>query len=395
MSLKKQLNLYIWIWVLYLLQGIIYPEGIIGQVLFLVIMGYSFLMMLKVITLKNQPRFITSLTILVALYFIYGVIRIVTGIGQEPLFEEYSTITYIKTYMLSLCPIYVFYYCARKGIIDEEWFRKYVFLFMILTIVMFLDNQFRRIILLDSDEITNNVAYNFVAMLPICLFWQKKPLVQYLLIVVSALFVLISMKRGAILIFSISVIPFLYRTFKNSSKKMKSAVLLGIFLLCIAMFVAVQRMIDSSDLFRLRIEQTMEGNSSNRDIIYEALWNEFSNNYSAVDYLLGRGADASIEISGKFAHNDWLETVVDQGLVGIIIFLVFWSSMLKTQLKMKKGKLATTALLIIFVSGFIRTFFSMSIGQMPIYYTAVLGYCIYEYSLEIAIKRKNKIKTLK
>lgn len=376
MDLKKELNLYTWVWVLYLLQGIVYPAGLIGQALFLVIMGYSLYIMMKVMSLKNKPRFMTFLTLLVALYFIYGVLRILVGPPSATMFEEYSTITYIKTYLLSLSPIYVYYYFAYKSVLDEEWFRKNVFVFMGLAIVIFLDSQLQAQLLTGDEEITNNSAYSFVAMLPICLFWQKKPIIQYSLIIVAALLVLLSMKRGAILVFVISIIPFLFRTFKNSSKKGKVAVIVGILLLAFITYSAVERLMDSSDLFRLRIEQTMEGKTSNRDLIYEALWDEFSNNYSGGDYLLGRGADATIGITGKFAHNDWLETLIDQGVIGVVVFLLFWLSMFSTWIRMKKGQLATTALLIIFISGFIRTFFSMSIGQMPFYYTAVLGYCI-------------------
>lgn len=376
MDFKKELNLYTWVWVLYLLQGIVYPAGLIGQALFLVIMGYSLYIMMKVMSLKNKPRFMTFLTLLVALYFIYGVLRILVGPPSATMFEEYSTITYIKTYLLSLSPIYVYYYFAYKSVLDEEWFRKNVFVFMGLAIVIFLDSQLQAQLLTGDEEITNNSAYSFVALLPICLFWQKKPIIQYSLIIVAALLVLLSMKRGAILVFVISIIPFLFRTFKNSSKKGKVAVIVGILLLAFITYSAVERLMDSSDLFRLRIEQTMEGKTSNRDLIYEALWDEFSNNYSGGDYLLGRGADATIGITGKFAHNDWLETLIDQGVIGVVVFLLFWLSMFSTWLRMKKGQLATTALLIIFISGFIRTFFSMSIGQMPFYYTAVLGYCI-------------------
>lgn len=376
MDLKKQLNLYTWIWVLYLLQGIIYPAGLLGQFFFLLIIGYSLYIMLKVISLKNKPRFMFFLTLLVAFYFIYGIVRIISGPPKAIMFEEYTTITYIKTYLLSLSPIYVYYYFARKEVINDSWFRKFVFVFMIMAIVVFFDSQFQTQLLTGEDEITNNSAYSFVAMLPICLFWQKKPLIQYLLIIVAALFVLISMKRGAILVFVISVIPFLYRTFKSSKKRGKAAVLIGVILLAFLTYSAVERLMDSSDLFRLRIEQTMEGKTSNRDLIYEALWDEFSNNFSGIDYLFGKGADATIGITGKFAHNDWLETLIDQGIIGVTVFLLFWLSMLFTWIRMEKGQFATTALLIIFISGFIRTFFSMSIGQMPFYYTAVLGYCL-------------------
>ena len=274
--------------------------------------------------------------------------------------------------------------------LDEQWFRKYAFVFLFLSIAIFLENQLKEQFLTGDQEITNNCAYSFVALLPIFLFWQKKPLVQYILIIIAALFVLISMKRGAILIFVISVIPFLLRTYKSSNKKGKVAVIFGVLLLFSITYYAVQKMMDSSDLFRLRIEQTMEGKTSNRDLIYESLWDEFSHNYSGIEFLMGRGADATIVITGgKYAHNDWLETVIDQGVLGVTVFVLFWFSMFITFIKMKKNQLVKTALLIIFISGFTRTFFSMSIGQMPIFFTSVLGYCLFSYSQQATLQRKS------
>lgn len=388
MGYEGQLKVYTWVWILYQLQGIIYPAGLIGQMLFLIIMAYSIFVMMNVIALKNKPKIFTFLTLLVVLYSIYGILRIIQGPVRSVYVEDYSTLTYIKTYLLSLSPIYVFYYFSYKNALNEDWFRKYAFVFLIMSIMIYLHNQLQVRVLTGNDEITNNAAYGFVALLPLSLFWYKKPIIQYILIGVAAIFTLVSMKRGAILVFAISVIPILVASLKNSKAKTKFLAFVGIFAFVYITYTTVEDLISTSDLFALRLEQTLEGQSSNRDIIYEELWAAYKN-YDPFEAVFGRGADASIAIAGKLAHNDWLETLIDQGLLGTLVFLLFWLSMLRTYFKYEKNSVVSTALLVIFLSSFSRTWFSMSIGQMPIYFTAVLGYCLLKEN------KKENLKSIK
>lgn len=372
----QYLNFYTWAWILYLLQGIVYPSGIIGQMLFLIIIAFGFYAMIKVLSQKKNPKFFLFLTILVLMYTVYGIALILKGpVRGAAQVDDYSTLTYLKTYLLSLTPIYVYYFFSNKKILSESWLRKYSFVFLLLSVAVFLHNQMQMQALTGNDEITNNASYGFVALLPISIFWSKKPIVQYLIIGIAAIFTLVSMKRGAILVFTLSVLPIIVASLKNSNTKTKVFTFLGVLVFVYVIYITIQDLISTSDLFALRIEQTLEGKSSNRDIIYEELWSAFGD-YNVFDSLFGRGADASISIAGKLAHNDWLETLIDQGLAGILVFFMFWMSMLHTFFQTKKGTIASLAILVIFISGFSRTWFSMSIGQMSIYYTAVLGYCL-------------------
>lgn len=372
----QYLNFYTWAWILYLLQGIVYPSGIIGQMLFLIIIAFGFYAMFNVLFQKKNPIFFKFLTLLVLMYTVYGIALILKGpVRGAAQVDDYSTLTYLKTYLLSLTPIYVYYYFSCKKILSESWLRKYSFVFLLLSVAVFLHNQMQMQALTGNDEITNNASYGFVALLPISIFWSKKPIVQYLIIGIAAIFTLVSMKRGAILVFTLSVLPIIVASLKNSNTKTKVFTFLGVLVFVYVIYITIQDLISTSDLFALRIEQTLEGKSSNRDIIYEELWSAFGD-YNVFDSLFGRGADASISIAGKLAHNDWLETLIDQGLAGILVFFLFWMSMLHTFFQTKKGTIASLAILVIFISGFSRTWFSMSIGQMSIYYTAVLGYCL-------------------
>ena len=105
----------------------------------------------------------------------------------------------------------------------------------------------------------------------------------------------------------------------------------------------------------------------------------FSDHANLLAFLFGNGANATITIVGKNAHNDWLEILINQGLVGGLLFAYFWYVFFRTcKIAYNRGKTDEIglSLTIIFIICFTKTFFSMSITDMNIYMTSVLGYCL-------------------
>ena len=92
--------------------------------------------------------------------------------------------------------------------------------------------------------------------------------------------------------------------------------------------------------------------------------------------MLGSGANATINIAGNYAHNDWLEIAVNNGLIGIVIYVVYWISLFKTcrnaKLYPKYYLILTTFIIIVFM----ETLFSMSYNSQPIYITSVLAWVL-------------------
>lgn len=121
--------------------------------------------------------------------------------------------------------------------------------------------------------------------------------------------------------------------------------------------------------------QTLEGNSSGRDSIYSILWYEFLENGSLFYCLFGFGADATISIAGNFAHNDWLELLINNGLLGIVLYVGYWwrFASLKNKIEEENTRCAAVAFCITF---FMLSLYSMSYGAMDIFVTMGFGYCI-------------------
>ena len=132
------------------------------------------------------------------------------------------------------------------------------------------------------------------------------------------------MKRGVILIGAVSSIILLYTNIKNSSRGTK----LLFAVLTIAIIVGISKyigyMMENSAYFTARIEQTLEGDASGRDIIYTNLWNALLYESRPFYFYFGRGADSTLRVAGSFAHQDWLETFCNNGLIGVLILFYFF-----------------------------------------------------------------------
>jgi hypothetical protein len=132
-------------------------------------------------------------------------------------------------------------------------------------------------------------------------------------------------------------------------------------------------------LFNSRITDTKEGNSSNRDLLYSQFWNIIKNETNPFIMIFGRGANATVRILGSYAHQDWLETLINNGIIGAIILIYFYLSIFKTAIKSFNRfslPMSYSFLTLAFII-FCKTLFSMSIQGMFMYEGLLLGYFTY------------------
>ena len=156
-------------------------------------------------------------------------------------------------------------------------------------------------------------------------------------------------------------------------------------------YYVVEYFFSTSDFFKDRFEKTLEGYSSNRDILYDILWNHFIYDTNALQFFFGSGANATLEVMGQYAHNDWLEIAINQGLMGVMVFFVYWVAAYKDWKRAPKNEAYTIAMGLIFLAYFLKTFFSMSYGDMQYYATMALGYCLAKVSEHRVLKSKKSI----
>ena len=118
---------------------------------------------------------------------------------------------------------------------------------------------------------------------------------------------------------------------------------------------------EQNEYLQKRMEQTMEGNSSGRDRIYENSWKVYSESQDIKNIILGYGFQVTYynKQIGNYAHNDWLELLVDNGLVGALFYLYIFILLFKI-IKKEKDLQKRYILISIAIIWLLKSMFSMS-----------------------------------
>jgi hypothetical protein len=373
------LHIYTLLWSVYFLQGTVFSHygGGIAQMILVVLLLFSIYCFFYVNINYNINFYLKALNYLILMFSVYGVIRIFRGesIILEHNLNEVIPFYYLKNIYISLLPIYVYYLLAKIGVLNKRYLQIYLLLFLFLVSLSYIENYMNASKSAESEEITNNMGIRFMTLIPMLFFLEKRRLLQYAALVYILTFVVMGMKRGAILLAVVLTIYFLYNSLKEASQKEKLYLLLLSIVAIVLICMVVTDLMDNSAYFNRRVQQTLEGNSSGRDYIYATLWYAFLENGSLFHCLLGFGAHSTISIAGNSAHNDWLELLINNGLLGIVLYAWYWRKFasLKNIIEEENTRCTTVAYCITF---FMLTLYSMSYNNMDIFSTMGLGYCV-------------------
>lgn len=383
-KILNRCDFFLLIWVIYYLQGIAYPDG---GIMSLALLGVNLLISasctLKVMQWRNGPIYFRGLNMLMFLFTIYGFILVL--MGPSTLYYPISgqsmpSYNYIKSIYLSLLPIYPFYYYTKKGYLTSEHLRIWGVIFLASVTLSYFRTQREALeALIESgsktDGITNNSGYLFLSCLPLLVLYRKKPIIQFAFLAFVMAFIVMGMKRGAIAIGLASSVYFMWQAITKSKGKTRFLFIVLSISICIGSVLFFIHQMSSSDYMMKRIEATLAGNSSGRDSLYTFFWKYFTEDASFIHYLIGRGANGTLEIYYNYAHNDWLEIAVNQGLLGIVVYAFYWFGFYKTW-RLATNIDAKTILALMFLIFFAKTIFSMSYADMTYVSTSVLGYAL-------------------
>lgn len=375
-------DIYVCIWTLYTLQGFLYQQGHINQLLQFVMLFWALFVSCRYLLPNNRnSKLMIATLLLLYMYVIYGLVYLISG--RQVYFYDGDSATsygYLQNSLKSLLPIFLFYHYSIKGYLTEKRLRVYLLLMIIVSIISFLYNKSVILLSTGRTEITNNLAYSFLGLMPMAYLYYRKPLWQFVIMAVLLFFILIGMKRGAILIGAICLLIFIYEMWK-AAKSLKQRFQMLILSIAIISFVVwqVAVMLKTSDYFVYRIAATLEGDSSGRDTLATAIWTKFWEKSSILNLLFGHGANSTISFAGNYAHMDWLEILCNNGFIGIFLALNFYYTMFRDtfRLNSKIYPHLRTAFLILFLIAFSKTILSMSIQDMGLSTTIMIGYLMY------------------
>lgn len=380
-TIFTEANLYTLVALLYFLRDDLLPTGnIIKWASWGAFFALSIFYFFKVVTKEQMNPFVKSLSFIVLLVAVYGGVFFITGTDggwlrpADPLF-------FLTSFFESLLPVYAFYYFSKKNLINETWFKVAAIVFFAAAIYTYFSHLMDIQIEYGDEERTNNSAYGIVSLIPLLVFFRKRPIVQFLGLGVIAILVLSGFKRGAILITGLSAIIFFWRAYKQQTSFKKLWVLILIIIVCIVAIRYIGNLLENSLYFNARIERTLEGDASLREDIYVDYFHFYFENSNIIQYLIGYGAYGTCHYLGLMAHNDWLELLIDMGLLGFFAYLIYWIRYYKMYRESKRYDIMhiSDTLLLFGLIYFLKSFFSMSIMGLPIYATSVLGYAMAKF----------------
>ena len=375
---KYSFIVYIVLWMIYNLQIMLMIRGIITQVVFVLLMVMSFYFFFKVNMYYRTGYYIKWLNMMLVVLSIYGIIPIIGGWTYTGSTDHGSWVSYIflQNIFISILPIYSFYYFSlTKKILTDNL--NYIFIaFLLFSILMYYQNFYSVSLESGKEEITNNAGYFFVPLIPMLQLLKMKDFWKYFFLTIIFGYMLMAMKRGAILAGGVMILLFMIHHFRTASWKkllyvvsLTGIVLWGVYYFAFNLYVG-------SDYFQERVKQTMSGDPSGRDAMYSYYFSYFMEKTSALEWFIGNGANATWVLFGNYAHNDWLEFAIDLGVLGLMIYLVYWLVFL-WEWKTFTGDLSCKQTLgDLMIAYFLIGLYSMSFNDMPTSASLCIGFCL-------------------
>lgn len=383
----------------YTSQGIFLPTGLmISKVVLGVLLFIEVICFILSFSSFRKPV-INALFILVLLNIIYYIFSekhfyVAGNIGNSNALNHFYTWVTIKDICFNLLFFFIAFYLSKKNKITESNVKCFFYILFAMSIIEYFTNSNFIKTETGLDEYTNNVGYSFVHLMPF-IFLIKRKDISMIFLFISLGFIMFAAKRGAIIIGILFSLLYIYNLYlKNAGHKFFRNIIIALILLLIVSFL-VYNIYLSSDYLQLRMEDTLEGNSSGRNIFFAQMWNYWSNSFNSIwNFLFGFGFASSIKITGLYAHNDWLELLTMSGVFGVIIYLQFFLQLIKFLNKYELSFQDRNIFISIFIIWFLKTLFSMGYGDIEmIPIIILLGYLVGKYNSAKLIQ-KNSIKNI-
>lgn len=376
-------HLYIFLWLLYYQQDGTTISRIILVLLLLMSLYYFGFALIR----YRLPLPMKVLAILVIGWTFYGVYPILDS-GYEFLYiadtrSYVQPFTELKGIYCSILPIFSFYVFTKRDVFTEKAVKRWFWAFLAMALFTYSQFHESETLKYGKEEITNNYSYVILSLLPFIPLYYKRPVLQYLILSICLLCVLLGFKRGAILIGVIAAGWFIYTTFRSNNSMHSRKKIIRIVMVIIMLLLAVNAiyyLLNNSDYFNVRITNTVDGDTSGRDILYQSFLHHLLSEKNILNFLFGNGAYGTVRISGNYAHNDWLEIAIDYGLVFLIIYMFFWTSLFLLLWRSRNSSVYSMIITLFFIIYFLKTFFSMSYNNITIYAACAFGYAFARYT---------------
>lgn len=314
-------------------------------------LGICFVLGLLALKFRRRNNVINIIYIILALVTFSYIVsdKIIFG----SILGKISTFAFFRDFCGALFPALGIYYLARREQISMKLMTYFFYFIFIASIITFFYETMTMMIDLNKGDITSNGSYRFVYIMPFIVFIKSRIRTVLLWIIAISLAIL-SAKRGAILSLALECIFYCWWSYRESIHK--TYYLFGISFICIIGGHYLYQYYENDEYVQMRVEATLEGKTSGRDILITKLLDHYSE-AGIVEMSKGAGFAQTVSIAGNYAHNDWIEMLIDCGIIGFMCYALFYIALLRS-IKHSKNELLKIQWLI-FIAFFPTSFYSM------------------------------------
>ena len=356
---------------IYFVQGVFYPVGsIVSQGVLIMYLFISSNYLYRFFMAGEYNTFSWALTVFLVMNVVYYVLgdSVVNGV---------HSILVLKKYVFFVLTFYSFYELAKNRLLTTRSLKVFSLLYILICVLQYvLGPSIDDMSALEGGFVNNN-SYLFVSLLPIVGLFMKNKKLYLSLYSVLIYFVILGSKRGAIIAFVFGSFSVFYYLLKEAEKKNKFRnVLFTVIVLVLVGYYAYSQYLKNYYLHD-RIISALDGNSSGRDIIYYKIYNSWYNSSSVWNMLLGYGFNGSRRLTHMYAHNDWLELLAGQGILGIFVYAFVFYGLIRFFVKSSRLMTGQEKSIYLSICGmwFAQSIYSMGYGGLFNYtYTLTVGY---------------------
>lgn len=368
----------------YVSQGILFKGTWYTYLSGAYLLGYGLLCVFEVILMYRHSNVFGILVVFMLwvlfLWLLYPKYYFFQG-------KKVSTMTMIQYIIIVCSSVSTFYLFAFNRYISERLLKYFT---LILACIFIHNILHYDVSTLGAGEYNfssaNNKSYQLAALSPFfLLFWKRKWLMLSLM-VASMIFVVFLLKRGSMLCVLSFLLTTLYFTYKEKGalekRQIRSILIKASVLILIGIIIYVLLTIYQENS---AIQKRFDHGSQAREDIYSNILNVW---YSSEFYLklLGNGPLSTLALVRKYAHNDWLEILLDFGLIGLGLYVAVLFSIVRFYRRNNLTDLQKASLLVCPFYIVIRSTFSMCIYELE----SILVFGFMGYTMGI-VNAANKV----
>lgn len=350
------------VYLLYGMQGILYAGGsLISQSLILILLLLGFFSLFGTISMKNKPLPV----IMLALFYLMLSLTYIFS-PKEVFGWRYEAVGLINTYsqFRNICVFSLFFYLGYYTTLKYKTTWKSIsylgMLFLIFAVIRFFYSEAVLIQEKNRDNVVNNAAYIFVSIIPYVpiVFQQiRRKWLGIFFVIPIVFFIIMGVKRGAIVCMIASIILSFFLHLKKTRFSIMRFLMVTL-LFCLTIGLVYYLAMKNSFLLE-RLEYTQDKGIGTREIAYAMLWKHWLFETTNLQFLFGNGACSSIAIWGNYAHNDWLELLSNNGLLGVIVYFFVFLSFFFYTYHRKLEYIHKLAIYLCLLIMFLKSIFSM------------------------------------